>query len=362
MALQLLAHPGLADLRIVLLDPLAEPLANRWWGYWSTHQVAPGAESGQWKQLRLRSADRDVQVRLGAWRYRRLDGPALGRQVAAAIAASASRRVEVAATGVDQSEREAVVHLADGGSLRTRWVLDSAWSVPEQQGPWLSFLGWRVWPGSPALDTATVGLMDFDVPQRDALRFGYYLPETPEHGVFELCSFHQDGPDQDLAADLPGWVSAQLSGGAYRHEVVENAGYPLRSHGLRQSGPTLLRIGFNAGLVRPTTGYGLIAYARDAAAVADSLASRANPFSTFRPRRRERALDAVALEVLRADPAALRSAYLAMFDANPAGRVLRFLDGTATSRDIARLVATLPAGPFLRAAFRSLPGHRVGPA
>jgi lycopene beta-cyclase len=203
--------------------------------------------------------------------------------------------------------------------------------------------------------------MDFRVPQRDGLRFGHHLPEAPGHGLFELCSFRVGGPDPDLAVDLPAWIAERLGGSGYRAEPVEQGTYPLVRRGSRLLGPRHLAIGRNAGLVRPSTGYGVAAYARDAAAVVDSLARHGDPFHLRRTGRRDAALDAVALEVLRRDPATLQRAYLDLFDRNPPERVLRFLDGTATARDVARLVATMPIAPFTAAAARRLTGLGSAP-
>jgi hypothetical protein len=64
--------------------------------------------------------------------------------------------------GVGQSDHAAVVRLEGGGVITTRWVLDSTTGLrAEQAGPWLSFLGWGVWPESGSMDTGALGLMDF---------------------------------------------------------------------------------------------------------------------------------------------------------------------------------------------------------
>ena len=141
-------------------------------------------------------------------------------------------------------------------------------------------------------------------------------------------------------------------GARFHAEPIEDDAYPLLIRGSRRLGTRVLAIGHRGGLVRPSTGYGLVAYARDADAVATSLARHGHPFHLPRPSRRDRILDLVALEVLRRDPAALQRAHLDMFARNPAERVLAFLDGTATTREMAALVATLPIAPFTAAAMR----------
>lgn len=354
MAMQLAATPELSGLRVVVIDPLSRPLAGRWWAYWGRQPLVPGADSGVWDRLRLQDADRLVDVALGEYRYRRMDGEALAELLDEAVRAAPSM-LQVVATvaGVVHSDDAAVVQLASGESITTRWVLDSTTGpVADVTGPWLSFLGWRVWAESALISADVVGLMDFRVPQRDGLRFGYVLPETADQSFLELCSFRYGGPDPTLSSDMPGWVGEQLAGHGFRADPVQEAAYPLLTSGRRRLGPRILAIGHRAGLVRSSTGYGLVSYARDATAVAGSLARHGHPFDLPDPGRRYAVLDRIALEVLRTDPAALQQAYLDMFSANPADRVLRFLDGSASASAVARLVRTMPVGPFTRAAAR----------
>lgn len=360
MAIELAGDPGLAGLRVVLVDRLSEPLVGRWWAYWAPQPLVRGADSGQWSRIHLQGADRVVDVRLTRSRYRRMDGGALAEHLAAVIAAAPGvRRVLGAVEDVGQSDESAIVRLAGGDSITTRWVLDSTAGPPvHQSGPWLSFLGWRVWPEVGSLDLGAIDLMDFRVPQRGGLRFGYVLPETAEHSLLELCSFRYGGPDPHLARDISPWISERLQGHGFRAEPVEDDSYPLLSSGPRRLGPRVLAIGHRGGLVRPSTGYGLVAYARDAAAVARSLSRRGHPFDVPPPSRRDRVLDLIALEVLRSDPAALQAAYLSLFAANPPERVLQFLDGTASNVEVATLVGSMPIGPFTRAAVRSLTRNR----
>ena len=354
MTMGLARHPGLSGLRVVLVEQHAEPLGGRWWAYWGRQPLVPGADSGTWDRVQLRAADRVVDVPLAQTRYRRLDGNALAATLSAAVArAPAVQQVCAKVVGVGQSDHGAVVRLDDGEPITTRWVLDSTTGPrAERAGPWLSFLGWRVWPESGPMDSGTVGLMDFRVPQRDGLRFGHFLPETTGHGFAELCSFRYGGPDPSLGADLPTWITEHLGGRGFHAEPIEDDAYPLLTTGSRRVGARVLAIGHRGGLVRPSTGYGLVAYARDADAVAGSLARHGHPFGQPHASRRDRVMDLVALEVLRVDPAALQRAYLDMFARNPGERVLAFLDGTATAREMATLVATLPIAPFTAAALR----------
>lgn len=355
-ALRLLAAPALRGLRVVILDRQPDPLAGRWWTYWGRDPLEPCADSGAWDRLRLWSDDRQVDVVLEQCRYRRLDGDRLADRLAAALTAAPAAHREVAVVeGIVEAPRAAVLRLAGGGSIRARWVLDSTAGLEgDDAGPWLSFLGVRV-ESTTDLRTAdpdVVGLMDFRVPQRDGLRFGFVLPEARGRRLLELCSFRHGGPDPDLVADLADWVARQAPGERVQVPPVESDAFPLVTRGARRRGPRVLAIGHRAGLVRASTGYGVSAYARDAQAIAQSLAQHGHPFAVPGPSRRDRALDRIALEALRRDPATVQRAYLDLFAGVPADRVLRFLGGSGSGRDVVAIARAMPPGPFLRAAAR----------
>jgi lycopene beta-cyclase len=68
------------------------------------------------------------------------------------------------------------------------------------------------------------------------------------------------------------------------------------------------------------------------------------------PRRRHRILDALLLAVLDREPPQLERAFARLFATQPAERVLRFLDEDTSRSQESRLLACLPAAPYLRAA------------
>lgn len=70
------------------------------------------------------------------------------------------------------------------------------------------------------------------------------------------------------------------------------------------------------------------------------------------PHRRHPWLDGVLLDVLHREPDLVEVVFDRLFTRNGAASVLRFLDEDATLHQEAGLVATLPRGPFLRAAVR----------
>ena len=102
-------------------------------------------------------------------------------------------------------------------------------------------------------------------------------------------------------------------------------------------------------MVKASTGYGYGLMRRDALCLARELGDGLTP-QGLRRRSYRGVMDAVFLRLAERDPAMLVESLDALFSRNSADLVLRFLDETATSREEARLVASLPARPFIGSA------------
>jgi lycopene beta-cyclase len=220
----------------------------------------------------------------------------------------------------------------------------------------LAFTGWAVRCAEPVFDPDIPVLFDFRTPQDGGSRFVYVLPDDPYRALVELTAFvprHGRTPTVNARAEaLDGYLHDVLRSGRYEILRTESAVLPLRTRPPAWAGRRILRIGAAAGLVKASTGYAYQRIQRDSAAVAGSLARCGHPFDLPHLRHRHRLLDAVLLDVLDREPARLEEAFARLFRANPAERVLRFLDEDTRPPDELRLIASLPPLPYLRALIR----------
>ena len=348
---QRLALDGWADRQVLLVDDHHSPVAARSWACWSTGPVSP-PPAVSWSALRVHADGRDIRVRLQEYRYHLVRGADLRQTVEAAVGGAPGfgvRRGSVEAVRDTGDGAEAVV---DGERLRARWAFDSR---PRDPGPsvavWLSFHGWQVRTSSDAFDPRVPTLMDFRTPQRGEVRFVYVLPISARAALVELTRFGARGA-LDGAAELEAYVGSVLRPGPYEVVREESGLLPLVVPPPRTMEGRVLPIGNRGGMLKASTGYAYARIQRDSAAVAASLVRNGHPFDLPAPSTRHRFLDAVLLEVVARDPAAVEPAFARLFSRNRGDVVLRFLDEATSRAQEARLVATLPRAPFLRAAGR----------
>jgi lycopene beta-cyclase len=361
-----LASQGWGDRSVLLVDDHhAHPTAVAW-GFWSAGPGLLDAAVGRsFDRVRIHAAGATRDLRLDRYRYRVVRRTELDRVVRERLAPCAGFQFRSGRVQEIRDEGDRASVIVDGESIACRWAFDSV-SGPDHAGPVdarLAFTGWEVRADRPVFDPAIPVLFDFRTPQRDGSRFLYVLPDGPDRALVELTEFVPRGARPPNAADRRGALARYLSDvvGLDDPHIVraESAVLPLRTRpGPRRAG-TVLAIGATGGLVKASTGYAFQRIQRDSAAIAASLVRHGHPFALPELRSRYRLLDAVLLDVLQRDPAQLELAFAALFRANPAWRVLAFLDETTNVRDDLRIMASLRPWPYLRALIRRL---AMGPA
>ena len=217
----------------------------------------------------------------------------------------------------------------------------------------LAFTGWEVRCRRPVFDPHTPTLFDFRTPQSGGARFVYVLPQDPHRALVELTAFVPRGARPPSVLErgeaLAEYLREVLHGGEFQIVRTESAVLPLRVTPPPRGRGRVLAIGARGGLVKASTGYAYQRIQRDSASIARSLTRHGHPFDLPAPRLRHRLLDSVLLDVLEREPAQLERAFARLFFANPPARVLRFLDEQSAPWDEARLIASMPPGPYVKA-------------
>jgi lycopene beta-cyclase len=345
-----LATGGWAGRSVLIVDDPAGTRPATRWGFWSAGtELLDAAVSRTYPQVRIHAENTDRVLPLGRYRYRVVHRPDLYR-VVRSLVAPGYRFVAGRVTRIDDADVT-----IDGRTVRADWVFDSVTAPPPgtPADARLAFTGWAVRCARPVFDPRTPVLFDFRTPQRGGARFVYVLPDDRYRALVELTAFVPRHASPPSAAERTEALAGYLAGaGDYTVLRTESAILPLRSRTPARGRGRVLRIGARGGLVKASTGYAYQRIQRDSAAIAQSLCRYGHPFALPRVRPRYRLLDAVLLDVLRREPARLEEAFARLFAANPAERVLRFLDEDTRVPDEARLIASLPPVPYLRALAR----------
>ncbi|WP_369206257.1 lycopene cyclase family protein [Streptomyces sp. PU-14G] len=362
LAWRLCGLPAAVRPDVTLLDAPLGPCRppERTWCYWE----APGGEfdsalTASWGRLRVRGHDGGaVTARPAPLRYKMLRSPDFAALVRPRLEGHPGLRRLVARVGeVADVPGGALVRgvTEDGRALavRARWVFDSRppARLPRARTRLVQhFRGLLVRAPAAVFDPGVAELMDFRTPQpASGLSFCYLLPCSRTEALVEYTEFSPAVlDDAGYEKALTRYARDVLGLRAYEVTGVEQGIIPMTDgHFARRAGASVFRIGTAGGATRPSTGYTFAAIQRQTRHIAAALARGRTPLPPRAYPRRALAMDAVLLRALHSGRLDGPAFFTRLFDAVPARRLLRFLDGASTPAEEVALGLRTPLRPML---------------
>ncbi|MCW3039921.1 MAG: Lycopene beta and epsilon cyclase [Solirubrobacterales bacterium] len=346
------------DAEIVLVDRRVDDARDRTWAAFAGDGLWPaGAER---RRFTAWAMQREGEVVRGSSRrhpYCLIDAPALFSGLLHEAGPRVELRLGTAVLGVTRTADGWVVRTSDG-EIEADSVVDalgpsSPLLAERPRGLFQRFTGFEVQVEHPVFDPGTAMLMDFDWPQDPSggVRFCYRLALTPTRALVEDTSLTAGPalPTHERWEAVAAWLDGQGAGAV---EVLhrERASLPMTATwpAHRLAIPT---VGAAAGALRPSSGYGLVRLLRHAEAMADAIATGRDPLSVPAPGQASlRPLDGIFLRALHDEPERFPEVFVAMARRLDDEAFVRFMSDRAGARDVARMIASVPRAPFLRAA------------
>ncbi|GAP06717.1 lycopene cyclase protein [Anaerolinea thermolimosa] len=359
-----LLHSKLREHSILIVDRDKKVKNDRTWCFWSNRPTYyDPIYYRSWQKLAVIASDTKNVFSLGSYQYcmiRGIDFYAYTRQ-----ALEARKNIRFLTASVDQiiDGPEYSIVVANHESYLADWVFDSRFS-PDiiQQGPgrwhylYQHFRGWLIRTEQDEFDPSTPYLFDFRTAQERGLCFFYVLPFSSQEALIEYTIFSDlllpsDAYDEKLKQ----YIHDTLMISKYTVIEVESGVIPMTDYPFqRKLGNRILSIGTRGGLVKPSSGYAFLRIQNDSAAIVRSLEKYGHPFGIPHSPSRYRWFDSLLLEVLQRESKAACPIFLDLFTKNPIETIFRFLDETGNIAENLKILASLPALPFMRALIRLL--------
>jgi len=223
------------------------------------------------------------------------------------------------------------------------------------------FFGQFIQSDTPQFDPSRCTLMDFQVSQEHGLHFFYVLPFSSTEALIEN-TYIQDSGTQGLTPDLHraeirsylGELHGLSDFTVQREEAGE---IPMTMAAFPKREGRQFFVGTAGGCTRPSSGYTFQRIQEQCRQIAE--AAQAGTLDTFHERlapARYRFFDGVFLRVLRDNPRAFPEYFHRLFARVSPEALTAFLSETSTWRSDLQIMRSLPLGPFLRAALKSMRG------
>lgn len=374
-----LLRAGVQD-PILVLDRRREWPDDRTWCFWDTGGIPHADLAGHaWPSWTIQTPVGRTVARGTKHRYVHLRSRVLYDRLLAVVEAAPNceLRTGVTVTGVREDARGVEV-VTSAGSVRGRRV----WDAMGGAGPLLrgrpdgavelrqAFLGQEVETATAAFDPGVARLMDFRVSQENGLHFVYVLPFSPTRALVEDTHIGRRPVAPAVRrATIRSYLEEHCGVEEFTVGKEERGSLAMTSWGF----PTVrsarvAAVGAAAGAIRPSSGYAFVRLQRHVQAVAGAVAA-GRPLPAGLQSARRVALDRLFLHALDAAPARFPERFRSLAAGVPGDVFARFMSDSSSLVDEARVVAALPAMPFLAAVPRAvgfrgrpLPAGLPGPA
>ncbi|MCS7057397.1 MAG: lycopene cyclase family protein [Meiothermus sp.] len=354
-----LAQAGVEG-RVLLLERAPKTENDRTWCFW---EVEAGPFEPlvfrRWEHLWFFGEDQGQRLSIAPYTYKMIRGRDFYAHMERWMSTQPQltlRYGEVTRIGEDEEGP----WVEQGGRVyRGQWVFSSLYQPPPPSPRYhrllQHFKGWVVRASRPVFDPQAATLMDFRLPQRGPVCFGYVLPFDAQTALVEYTLFSQrllppEAYDQGLKEYLEGVL------GVERYEVLERefGVIPMTDAPLpQQPSPRVVHIGTAGGCTKASTGYTFQRIQAQARRIAQTLQERGRP--VLEPGSIRHALmDSVLLHLLERGYSSGERVFSRLFRKNPPQRVLRFLDEATGWLEDLQVMASVDVPVFARAALGAL--------
>ena len=315
--------------------------------FWSK-DTFPFGESAEktWNKISLHTAESSITADLNDYRYYSITEGALQKRMWEVLKENRNLCFK----------KEHIVDISNeknGGSVKTekqtyygKYIFDSV-SVPDCNGTKIRMQGksWRIRFAKPVFDSSTVTFMDFRTLDTKELMFFYILPLNHTNAIIEVAHFAPaKAKKQNYEELLHRYLSSVYPEKIYtcKENIDTKSSYSMAIPKSRKNGH-IVRIGRAAGLVKPTSGFGVIKIFRDTDKLVYALKNDL-------PMPRVYAgipywLSDICMSFMISHKGIDSSFFISLFEKYSADMILSFLNEEASPDDLSHLI-NVPASLF----------------
>lgn len=212
-----------------------------------------------------------------------------------------------------------------------------------------TFLGYNVDLDSANFDSNTIDLMDFNVPQENQTQFMYVLPNNERSGLIELTRFGKEKlQETEASALLKTYIENRFGG--FKITEIEKGCIPMCSSPQKTDAEStrIIKIGGNAGAIKPSTGYAFKSMLKHAIEIGEKLALK-EPIPKIASKNRFKLYDRLLLKIIEKQPLKSKTIFEKLFLRNNTSIILNFLEEKTSLKEDLKIFSTLPFLIFFKA-------------
>lgn len=212
------------------------------------------------------------------------------------------------------------------------------------------FKGWLIETGKPFFNPAEATIMDFRVHQQHGTTFAYILPFNTTSALVEYTLFTKELLQPgDYDKELKDYIHRFLGIHEYKVKEEEFGIIPMSNERFRFNGNGW-QIGAAGGQTKASSGYTFQFIQKKSQQIVDYLIAGKSLHDIPPVPGRFRFYDNTLLYILYHNKLSADKIFSRLFKKNKPQQVLKFLDNESSLTDELKIISSLPALPFLKAA------------
>jgi len=362
LLLRMLRSGSFGDKKILLLDKGPKTKNDRTWCFW---EKQPGFFEDivyrKWDRISFLSDDHSAAMDISPYQYKMIRGIDFYNYCFEEI--KKQDNVEVVygdVKGWEYQKDELLLRIDDTeyrlpamGTQLFNSVYRSSVPVDKRTIRLLQhFKGWIIETGKPVFDPSQATMMDFRIGQEHGTSFVYTLPFSPTAALVEFTLFTKEllQPAQYDTA-LKDYIRSFLNIEEYKVIEEEFGVIPMTNEKFPFAGNGW-QIGAAGGQTKASSGYTFQFIQKQSEQIVEYLRAGKDLDRLPATPKRFRFYDNTLLHILYYDKVPGKKIFTDLFKKNKPQQVLRFLDNESSFREELKIISTLPAWPFFKAALR----------
>ena len=350
-----------ADKKILLIDKESKTKNDRTWCFWEKENgFFEEIVYRKWHTISFLSDDFSCDMTIGPYQYKMIRGIDLYQYCFKEI--DQHRNIDILYGELTQAvnHKEGITIHFDGRMEHFDYATIFNSILPKQtQASGVinllqHFKGWIIETPNAAFDPSTAVFMDFRINQKDDTAFVYVLPVSSTKALVEYTLFSKELlPDEIYETELKNYINDFLQLNDFRVIEKEFGVIPMTnrkfSFCVRSD---RFNIGTAGGMTKASSGYTFQFMQKQADKIIEYICND-KPLSAI-PATPNRFIfyDKVLLDVLYNKRASGKKIFATLFKKNKPQQVLKFLDNESSLTEEIKIISSLPAFPFLKAAFK----------
>lgn len=362
LLMRLMQNEAFDNKKILVVDKAPKDQNDHTWCFWENQ---PGLFEPvvhyQWQQAHFYSSHYSSLINLAPYYYKMIRSIDFYRHVLKKAESYTNVTFKYGNVEAAGNEGDKGLVIVDRQRYTADYVFNSILfgkpSVPAGKFYLLQhFKGFLIETKEAAFNPAEATLMDFQVNQHHGTTFVYVLPFSQNRALVEYTLFTKELLREDeYTAALHHYISSSLQIKEYTIEEQEFGIIPMTNMKFIKNVGRVINIGTAGGQTKGSSGYTFQFIQKHTEKLVSSLLQFGYPKDeeSF-IEKRFKLYDTIFLNVLHNNKTAGDKIFAALFEKNPADRVLRFLDNESVLEDEINLMGTLPVSMFMKAGLQEM--------